>query len=63
MRKNLRDVLLITQDTGMRPSEIYRMRIENLDFANRQIWNPYGKTEVPALCAHVRTVSFNVAEH
>jgi len=44
MRKNLRDVLLIAQDTGMRPSEIYRMRIENLDFANRQIWNPYGKT-------------------
>jgi len=44
MRKNLRDVLLIAQDTGMRPSEIYRMRIDNLDFENRQVWNPYGKT-------------------
>jgi len=37
-------VLIIAQDAGMRPSEIYRMRIENLDFDNRQIWNPYGKT-------------------
>ena len=37
-------MLIIAQDAGLRPSEIYRMRIENLDFDNRQIWNPYGKT-------------------
>jgi integrase len=37
-------VLIITQETGIRPSEIYRMRIENVDFENRQIWNRYGKT-------------------
>jgi integrase len=39
------DVLVIAQDTGMRPSEIFRMRVENLNFAARRIWNPYGKTE------------------
>jgi integrase len=43
-RKDVHDVLIIAQDTGMRPSEIYRIRIENLDFENRQVWNPYGKT-------------------
>ena len=37
-------MLIIAQDTGMRPSEIYRMRIENLDFETRQVWNPFGKT-------------------
>jgi integrase len=43
-RKDVHDVLIIAQDAGMRPSEIYRMRVENLDFETRQIWNPYGKT-------------------
>ena len=45
MRQNVHDVFIIGQDTGMRPSEIFRMRIENLDFDNKRVWNPYGKTE------------------
>ena len=45
MRQHVHDVLIIAQDAGMRPSEIFRMRVENLDFANQQVWNPYGKTK------------------
>jgi integrase len=45
MRQQTHDVLVIAQDTGMRPSEIFRMRVENLNFSEKQIWNPYGKTE------------------
>jgi integrase len=29
----------------MRPSEKFRMRVENLDFDNKRARNPYGKTE------------------
>ena len=45
MRQNVQDVLIIAQDTGMRPSEIFRMKVENLDFDDKRVWNPYGKTE------------------
>ncbi len=45
MRRLTHDVLVVAQDTGMRPSEIFRMRVENLNFDARQIWIPYGKTE------------------
>jgi integrase len=44
MRQQVHDVLIIAQDAGMRPSEIFRLKVENLDFANHRIWNPYGKT-------------------
>ena len=44
LREQLRDFIVIAQDTGMRPKAILRMRIENIDWANRRIWNPYGKT-------------------
>jgi integrase len=44
MREQLRDFLTIAQDSGMRPSEIFRIRIENIDFPNMRIWNPHGKT-------------------
>jgi integrase len=43
-RKQLSDILVIGQDTGMRPNEIFRMRIEHIDWVNMRIWNPYGKT-------------------
>ncbi len=44
LREQIRDFLVIAQDTGMRPKEILRMRIEHIDWANRRIWNPHGKT-------------------
>ena len=31
-------------DCGLRPDEVFRMRVENLDFIPRTIFNPLGKT-------------------
>jgi len=45
LREQLRDILIIAQDTGMRPSEILRIRIEHIDWSAKRIWNPYGKTD------------------
>jgi integrase len=41
----LRDIATIILDTGMRPEEVFRMRAENLDFKQKAIFNPYGKTK------------------
>jgi integrase len=41
----LRDIIVIMRDTGMRNGrELYRMRIENIDWTNRVIFNPDSKT-------------------
>ena len=41
-----RDIIVLMRDTGMRNErELYRMRIENLDWANRVIFVPDSKTE------------------
>jgi integrase len=44
-KKPLSDVLVIMQDTGLRPDEVLRMRWEHIDWQARTIFNPYGKTE------------------
>jgi integrase len=36
---------IIIQDAGMRPDEVFRIRIENIDFVQRRIFNPFGKTK------------------
>jgi integrase len=41
----LHDIAKIILDTGMRPEEVFRMRVENLDFKQKTIFNPYGKTK------------------
>jgi integrase len=40
----LRDVAMLILDTGMRPDEGYRMRFENIQWANGTIFVPSGKT-------------------
>ena len=40
----LHDIATIILDTGMRPEEVFRMRAENLDFKQKTIFNPCGKT-------------------
>lgn len=40
----LRDVAMLIFDTGMRPEEVYRMRWENVDYSQKNILVPYGKT-------------------
>jgi len=32
-------------DTGLRAGEVFRIRIENIDFTERTIFNPFGKTK------------------
>lgn len=42
----LHDIIIMMRDTGMRNGrELYRMRIENIDWANRVIFNPESKSE------------------
>jgi integrase len=42
----LKDIIVVMRDTGMRNArELYRMRIENIDWTNRVIFNPSSKTK------------------
>ncbi len=41
----LKDIAQIILDTGLRPEEVFRIRVENLDFGARTIFNPFGKTK------------------
>ncbi|HEX2710676.1 MAG TPA: site-specific integrase [Candidatus Acidoferrales bacterium] len=41
----LQDIARVILDTGMRPEEVYRVEVENLDFQRRTIFNPFGKTK------------------
>jgi integrase len=43
--KPLRDIARIMLDTGMRPEEVFRIRSENIDFKQKTIFNPFGKTK------------------
>jgi len=38
-------VVVILQDSGMRPNEVFPMRIENIDWDQNRIWVPEGKTD------------------
>jgi integrase len=40
----LKDIARVTLDTGMRPEEVFRIEIANLDFSQRTIFNSFGKT-------------------
>jgi integrase len=41
----LRDIAEIMLDTGMRPEEVFRINVENIDFKQKTIFNPFGKTK------------------
>jgi len=41
----LSDIAKVMLDTGMRPEEVFRMRAENIDFKQKTIFNPFGKTK------------------
>jgi integrase len=40
----LRDIGRVMLDTGMRPEEVFRIETANVDFVQRTILNPFGKT-------------------
>ena len=42
--KTLKDIAQIILDTGLRPEEVFRIRVEHLDFVAMTIFNPFGKT-------------------
>jgi integrase len=44
-KQPLSDVLIIIQNAGMRPDEVFRIRIENIDFMHQRIFIPNGKTK------------------
>jgi integrase len=41
----LKDIAAVILDTGLRPEEVFRIRAENIDFTERTIFNPFGKTK------------------
>ena len=41
----LKDVAVIMLETGMRPDEVYRIRVENVHLKESYLFNPYGKTK------------------
>jgi integrase len=41
----LTDIAKLMLDTGMRPEEVFRIRAENVDFKQKTIFNPFGKTK------------------
>lgn len=43
-KQPLRDVLTVILDTGMRPSEVFRMRWEDINWGRGMIFIPHGKT-------------------
>jgi len=57
-----RDIMILMRDTGMRNQrELYRMRIENLDWENRVIFVPDSKTPegrrlVPMSCPSLNLI-------
>jgi integrase len=41
----LRDIARVMLYTGMRPEEVFRMQVENIDFKQNTVLNPFGKTK------------------
>ena len=41
----LRDIAEVILDIGLRPEEVFRVRVENIDFKQKTIVNPFGKTK------------------
>jgi integrase len=41
----LHDIARVMLHTGMRPEEVFRMRVENIDFKEKTVLNPFGKTK------------------
>jgi integrase len=45
MREQAWLVMVIMQDSGMRPDEAFSMKIEDIDWSEHRIWIPRGKTK------------------
>jgi hypothetical protein len=45
LRQPANDVFVIAQDTWLRPDEVFRMRVENINWTTRAYFNASGKTK------------------
>lgn len=45
LRQPALDVFVIVQDTGLRPDEVFRMRVEQVNWSTRAYFNASGKTK------------------
>jgi len=59
-KQPMTDVLVILQDTGMRPDEVFRIRIENIDWMRQIIFNPPGKTRASRRSVPISKRMFNI---
>ena len=53
-KQPMKDVLVVIQDTGMRPEEVFRIRIEHINWSQRLIFNPKNQSSTSA-CTDQRT--------
>ena len=47
-------------ETGMRPEEVYRIKIETIDLHGCFLFNPYGKTKAAKRKVHLNKVALEV---
>jgi integrase len=59
----LQDIAQIILDTGLRPEEAFRIRVENLDFTARTIFNPFGKTKAARRKVTMTDDVFEILKH
>ena len=59
-KQPMADVLVILQDTGMRPDEVFRIRIEHIDWSRQIIFNPHGKTRASRRHVPISKRMFNI---
>jgi integrase len=41
----LRDIATMILHTGMRPEEVFRIEVRNVDLRQKAVFNPWGKTK------------------
>jgi len=56
----LRDVGMLMVETGMRPEEVYRIRVENINLEAASLLNPYGKTKAAKRSVPLNKIALEV---
>lgn len=56
----MRDIATLIVETGMRPEEVYTLRVENVDLAKGQLQVPRGKTAAARRLLRLTTAARDV---
>jgi integrase len=59
----LKDIAQIILDTGLRPEEAFRIRVEHLDFAAQTIFSPFGKTRASRRKVTMTADVYSILKH